>query len=98
MNFDFRPDPDGVLWLSGELDTYKAVEFIRVGRTASEQRSDVILDLSDLSFIDSSGIRAVLAIAEGTTGAVVLRGPSASVRRVIDLTGIVGRYGIVLDA
>ena len=98
MIFEVRQDPDGVLWLSGELDMNNADEFIRVASEVSEVRPDLILDLSDLSFMDSSGIRAVLAIAEHASGSVVLRQPSESVRKVIDLTGIVGRHGIVLDA
>ena len=97
MIFEARLDPDGVLWLSGDLDMTNADELIRLASKVSEKRQDVILELSDLAFMDSSGIRAVIAIAEHARGSVVLREPSASVRKVIDLTGIVGRHGIVLD-
>jgi anti-sigma B factor antagonist len=96
--FEMRPDPDGVLWLSGELDLTNAEELIRVGSSLSERHPDLVLDLSDLAFMDSSGIRAVLAIAERSSGSVLLREPNGSVRKVIDLTGIVGRHGIALDA
>jgi anti-anti-sigma factor len=62
-----------------------------------ERSDELTLDLIELMFIDSSGIRAILALAECAKGSLVLRHPSDAVRKIIDLTGIVGRNGIVLD-
>ncbi|HYG71929.1 MAG TPA: STAS domain-containing protein [Actinomycetota bacterium] len=62
---------------------------------ATGPEGDVIVDLSRLEFLDSSGIRAILAI--GTSDRrVVLRRPAPRVRKVLDLTGIIGREGIPL--
>ena len=98
MKLDIRLDDDGVIRLSGELDMYTAESLIRCGIAGLEASDSLTIDLSNLSFMDSTGIRAILALAERAGGSVLLRHPTANVRKVIDLTGIVGRDGIALDA
>jgi anti-anti-sigma factor len=96
--FDVRRDDDGVLWLSGELDIAQVDTFLRAGTEELERGDALVLDLSSLSFIDSSGIRATLQLAERADGGrIMLRRPSEGVRKVLDLTGIVGRAGISLE-
>jgi anti-anti-sigma factor len=46
-----------------------------------------VLDLSDLTFIDSSGI-SLLVVALGQDRAVTLRNPQPFVSRVLELTGL----------
>jgi anti-anti-sigma factor len=47
----------------------------------------VILDLSELQFVGSAGIRAFVTIAkEASPRGLVLRSPQRAVRKVIDLT------------
>jgi anti-anti-sigma factor len=48
------------------------------------------LDLSELSFIDSSGIRTLLVAAEtlGARGRLILESPSEPVLRTLRLVGI----------
>ena len=94
-DFEARADADSVVWLSGELDMLKADAVVDVAAAAARERQ-VTLDLSRLSFIDSSGIRAILRVAD-ETDEVVLRGPTPAVRKVLDLSGIVGRRGIRLS-
>jgi anti-anti-sigma regulatory factor len=51
-----------------------------------------------MTFIDSSGIRALLALAERSEGrGFVIRHPTENVQKVFDLTGIIGRWGIKVD-
>ena len=97
MNLDLRFDADGVLSLSGELDVATAESFVQCGTTELERSDELRVELSDLAFIDSSGIRAILALAERANGSLVLCHPRENVRKVIDLTGIVGRHGIVVE-
>jgi anti-anti-sigma factor len=93
-DFEAQADPDGVVWLSGELDMLEADALVHIG-TAARAGGRVTLDLSGLSFIDSSGIRAILRLAEEAEQ-VLLRDPLPAVRKVLDLSGIVGRRGITL--
>jgi anti-sigma B factor antagonist len=88
---------EGILWLSGELDMRETEVFATAAaRVLLETDGDVVLDLSDLEFIDSSGIRAMLAL-DTQDRRLVLRRPSPRVRKVLDLTGIVGRQGIAME-
>jgi anti-anti-sigma factor len=77
--------------LAGELDiaTAPALEQ-KVRELPSAGVAQLMLDLRQLSFIDSTGLRVVLGLADGLapTGArvVIVRGPEA-VQRVFALTG-----------
>jgi anti-anti-sigma factor len=70
---------DGVLRLAGELDLAAEDDLLTAFRSASNDESDVILDLSELSFIDSTGIRALVTIAqEASPRRVILRSPASA--------------------
>ncbi len=88
-----RGDDEHVIALTGELDLDGAerVEQELLRAEATDARR-IVLDLSDLRFIDSTGIRLILA-ADARSRAdgdrlVLIRGPQA-VQRVFELTGIV---------
>lgn len=52
---------------------------------------NVMLDLSGLTFLDVSGLRAIVSAkqrADATGGALRIQGARGSVRRVFDLTGL----------
>jgi anti-sigma B factor antagonist len=86
---------DGVLRLSGELDLATDEDLLSAFRSASDDASEVILDLSELEFIDSTGIRAFVTIArEVSPRGVVLRSPRRAVRKVIDLTRLEDAGGV----
>jgi len=58
-------DTDGVrVCLRGELDLAGAPRLAEVLRTLRAARDPVLLDLDELSFIDMSGLRVVLAAVE----------------------------------
>jgi anti-anti-sigma factor len=78
-----------VVALRGELDFEEAASF---GRVLEELRADgkreVIVDLSDLTFIDSSGISALVGAARAAAaeqGTLVVAAPTAHVQRVFDI-------------
>jgi anti-sigma B factor antagonist len=51
----------------------------------------VVLDLSGLTFLDSSGLRVFVTAREALTsrgGELALRGPSANTQRLLDITGL----------
>ena len=86
---------DGVrLGLSGELDLASAAEFERaLGRALSARPAKMVLDLSDLSFLDSCGLRALLtaqrACEEADCALTLIAGDPA--RRLFELTGVAER-------
>jgi anti-anti-sigma factor len=94
--FDVHVDPAGVLCLAGEFDMNATDAFAEVAaHHVIESEGDVIVDLSRLDFIDSSGIRALLAL-ETRDRRLILRRPSPRVKKVLELTGIIGRRGITM--
>jgi anti-sigma B factor antagonist len=88
-----RQDATTLVFLRGELDLASAEAALAVLIDALRD-GDLVIDASELSFIDSSGIRSILeAYREAHHGIgagrhVTVRAPSPQVRRVLQLTGI----------
>jgi len=81
-----------VVALSGELDADTAG---RLRTLLAEQLlagpSPLVLDLTELTFIDSAGLAALISGSKGARRAgveLILAGPAAAVRKVMKLTGI----------
>jgi anti-sigma B factor antagonist len=81
---------DPLIKLSGELDMASA-ESLRetVDSILDEHPTRVVFELSQLSFMDSSGI-AILILASNNLERVELRNPQTIVRRVIEVAGLTG--------
>ena len=101
--FSFETTTDGVratVALRGELDMLATSELEHeLARLASEPGvAEVALDLRELDFLDSSGLRAVLLgsrlLAENDRRLVLVRGPSP-VQRVFELTRMTERLEFV---
>lgn len=92
--FEIRTDGEGVLWLSGELDLAQAAAFTAAAGACLDGRNDVVLDCSRLTFLDSSGIRAIFQLASKAGRGVIIRDPTDSVRKVITIAGIDGQMGV----
>lgn len=80
-----------VLALRGELDLWTKPQFVAALALAQERDVSVVLDLAELAFIDAGNIGVIhqalkLASMRGTQ--LVLRAPSKSVRRILELTGL----------
>lgn len=79
-----------MLELFGELDLGSVPALERELDTLAEPGRTVVLDLSALTFMDSTGLRTILAADERLRGAdarlVLVRGPQA-VDRVFRITG-----------
>jgi anti-anti-sigma factor len=80
------------LRLVGELDAATAPH---LQRRLEEHRSVTRLDLRDVTFVDSSGLRVLLLAsrASGADGLILLE-PSGHVRRVLEMTGLVDAFRI----
>lgn len=89
---------DGVLRLSGELDLATDEDLLIAFRSGSNYGSEVILDLSELTFIDTTGICAFVTIAqEASPRGVVLRSPRRNVRKLIEITRLEDSAGVRVD-
>jgi len=86
-------DHDGkaVLTLVGELDMAAAAAVRSALTEAVGAGDDVVVDLTELGFIDSSGLAALLAAHKAATQAgrsVTLRGVQGNVKRTIAIAGL----------
>ena len=87
--------PDGALLLDGEIDTYTAPGL--AARLAADPDVDVV-DLAGVSFIDSSGLRVLVQIHQTRAAAgdtLTLRSPSASVQRLLEISGLATHLDVV---
>ena len=82
------------LVLSGELDIASApILESTIASLCANGTSAIVLDLSELTFMDSTGLRAVLSadkLCSGKGHAFTLTGASGPVRRLFELTGVSG--------
>jgi anti-sigma B factor antagonist len=87
------------LVLRGELDVYTAPDLC--ARLEAHRGRRVLLDLSQLAFCDSCGLRALICEAreaEIAGGRVCVVAPATgSVRRLLQLTGLEDRFGVHTD-
>jgi anti-anti-sigma factor len=72
-----------ILSFSGELDIATAP----LAERALAEGADV-LDLSELEFMDSSGLKVLLRVCSDRSERLVVRGVRPSVRRLLDMTGV----------
>ena len=80
----------------GELDMYvESVIIDRVSTLAADGVKLIILDLSGVSFLDSSGLRAIIQagnLLAGLDGRLLIEGASGATQRVLEITGMLERY------
>jgi anti-sigma B factor antagonist len=81
-----------VLALSGELDVVSAPELeLCLNEVMAEPHDRVVLDLSDLAFVDSAGVSVLIKArkdAELSGRTLVLGRPTEQVHRVFALVGL----------
>ncbi|MFP3905791.1 MAG: STAS domain-containing protein [Acidimicrobiales bacterium] len=97
INVD-RDDAHVVVTIEGELDAHNCAELGEtvLGATAPDARS-VVIDASDLGFIDSSAISELLRVRQELVdrdGELTIRNAGSSVRRVLEITGLLETFGV----
>ena len=84
--------PRTIIVLEGELDLASTPQLLAVVRGVMAAGSAaIVLDLSELSFIDSTGLSGVASLADEarSSGArLELRSPSELTAQVLDVTGL----------
>ena len=87
-----------VLHISGRADNATSAAFQEfMDPFLTEDRSDLILDLSDLEYISSAGLRVLLVVARHLAenqGKGVLCGMNDLIKDVLEISGFVSLYEI----
>ncbi len=88
---------DGLL-VAGELDMGAANDFLEIAEASVDGTHEVVLDIADLGFIDSAGVRAILQLAATSCpNGMVLQRPREGVQRVLDIGKIEEVPGIRVE-
>ncbi|MDO8587990.1 MAG: STAS domain-containing protein [Armatimonadota bacterium] len=86
------------LRILGEIDLSTCASFKSVLASASaDYRGELTLDLTDVEFMDSSGLHALMEmtrelIARG--GSIGLRNPGRAIYRLLEISGLLGYFHI----
>ena len=89
---------DGVFCLSGEFDMAGVETFTRQMAALLGDQGEVVLDLAGVTFMDSTAIGAILALAQRVGGrGFILRYPQAEVARVFDIVRLGEVPGIYIE-
>src|SRR4051795_12365316 len=81
-----RYGQDGSAWLvSGEIDYDTAGLFRQLLQSAADRSGPIILDMCDVSFMDTSGVRELLRVCHAGRE-VIVRRPSPCVELIVQLT------------
>jgi anti-sigma B factor antagonist len=93
-----RNGDQAVLTVQGELDAYTAPGLEdHIAGLLNENVSDLVLDLAQTGFLDSSGLRALLTVhrrLEAAGGRLELRDASEPVVRLLEITGLREHFGV----
>jgi anti-anti-sigma factor len=94
-----RQDGRAVLQISGELDlaTVAVLQDAVADELRAGQPGEIVLDLSGLTFLDSSGLGALLQIRSDTMaagGALTMAAVAPGAARVIEIAGLSATFGL----
>ncbi|MEV8513521.1 STAS domain-containing protein [Dactylosporangium sp. NPDC051484] len=91
------PAADGTVTVtaSGELDMITAPDLINVLRKAIHRHGPrVDLDLTGVTFMDSTGLQVLVAANTDVGGGLRITGTSPAVYRLLRLTGVLEEFGL----
>jgi anti-anti-sigma factor len=79
-----------IVFVQGEIDMSAGLEIRHALSTAQQGSPDVIVDVSGVTFMDSTGINALLRASRQVPpgGSLRVVGATSAVRRVFDITGV----------
>ncbi len=102
MELSTRRDPEGVLLaVRGRFDAAEATAFHRATSGYAEQGLPLLVDLSEVAFIDSTALAELVRLARLATeagGSLRLVDPSAPATVVLQLSGLVQALTVGLSA
>jgi anti-sigma B factor antagonist len=90
-DFGITAHGPSMFFLSGELDVATAPIMNVAIADAVSRGGPIMIDMADLTFIDSSGVGAIIGSVKALpTGCFVLHGAHDGVEKVLDLMGMNG--------
>jgi anti-anti-sigma factor len=90
-----RTETNSVLIVRGDLDVAVGVEFVgEVDKVLAGDASiaEVLIELGEVDFIDSSGLRALLQLRHNYGDRIQVGAISAPVQRLLELTGTLEHF------
>ena len=89
MSLQMKKENDNTLTLAGRLDTVTAPELENTLSDLLPGIDHLVLDLTDLEYISSAGLRVILKAYKtlASKGGLKLTGVKESVQEVFDITG-----------
>ncbi len=82
---------NNTIYLNGMLDSSSAQDFqIVADEMLAGDAKDIVLDLSEMQYTSSQGLRIILSLQKGIAaknGRLTLRGVQPAVKEVFDMTG-----------
>jgi anti-anti-sigma factor len=90
-------DAPAVMHLAGELDSLAATQLAQSLESLDARAPGLVLDMSDVSFIDSSGLRTLIQARQmfpDDPRALTLRNPQSSTTRLLELTGLADYFAL----
>jgi len=98
LTIELEPAADAVIvGLSGELDLASAGSFEQALREAEASAGRLVVDLSGLGFIDSTGIHVLLEAQRRSGGRLSLRRGPDEIHHVLELTGVADYFAFEDD-
>ena len=89
-----------VVLVHGEIDIASA-DRVRdeVVHAASSKPARLVVDFGGVSFVDSSGLSALVEARDLVAGvtSLLLRGVDRSLRRLLELSGLIGEFDVLDD-
>jgi anti-anti-sigma factor len=89
-----------VVAVGGEIDLANASELAEMLEPLRQSGSPVTVDLADVTFIDSSGLHALLEFAARSVngnGPLTIANPSRTALRVMEIVGMTDVAGILVE-
>lgn len=89
--------------LAGEIDFGSAAAIRSIGERLAgslAEGAQLPVDVADVTFLDSSGVGALIAVRNAATasgGSVVIRNLSRPVQRIFELSGLIGSFSFDAD-
>lgn len=84
--------------LAGELDMATAPHLEAVLDRMAPTPDHIVVDVSRLTFMDSSGLRLLLQASHVVEGRIWLKGCSAQILRLLDISGVTSSFCLEDDA
>jgi len=98
-----QPDVEALVVTTEQIDRHTALDFskelregLRRCEAAPDPSPELVVDLSQVTFLDSTGIRELLVAEQAISrrgGRLVVCGADGDVLRCLETTGVMERFG-----